>query len=127
MNSTLLDTSASKRLQNAIPTQAQELLAVEKRERERVMKEKETLQERALALEQTLASELPHEERSLAEAGMKILQEFHQKDLTSLVAQENAKTEEEAVKIKNAGLARVNGAAKKLVQDVTSGDFSSRL
>ncbi len=127
MNSTSTDSPASERLQSVLPSQAHELLMVEKRERERVEKEKETLRAHEAALEQEFASELAQEKRGSAQEGMKILQEFNQQDLTDFLKKESSETELQAEFVKNSGLAGVNTAAKTLVDAAVSQDLLSSL
>lgn len=127
MNSTLAVTSASGNLQNAFPSQAQTLLVVEQRERDRVERERESLCTNETALEQQLASELAEEERKIAQEGMKMLQEFNQHDLTELLREENHETERQAELVKNEGLAGVNKAAKILVDAALSKSLLSNL
>lgn len=127
MNSTSTVTPASERLQSALPSQAQELLTIERRERERVEREQESLRVSEAALEQELASELSQEERSIAQEGMTMLQEFNQRDLTDLLKKESAETEKQAEFVQNSGLAGVNKAAKTLVEAALSHDLLSSL
>ncbi|MBP7114465.1 MAG: hypothetical protein KBA40_03360 [Candidatus Peribacteraceae bacterium] len=127
MNSTSTDSPASERLQSVLPSQAHELLMVEKRERDRVEKEQESLRASETALEQEFATERAKEERGIAQEGMTMLQEFNQNDLTSLLKKESAETEQQAEFVKNGGLAGVNKAAKTLVDAAVSQELLSSL
>ncbi len=127
MNSTLSNTSAVARLESVLPSQAHELLEIERREHERVVREKESILARESALEAELASSLQKEERSLANDGMKSLQEFNQRDLTDFITKESAEIERQAASVKDAGLSHLNKAADVLVNAALSEDLLSHL
>lgn len=127
MNSTLSDTSARERIANTLPAQAQQLLEIERRERERVTLEKEAVRSREAALESELNSALEEEKRAAANEGMRMLQEFSQRDLVTLIKKESLETEEQAEAIKNAGLAGVHKAAQALADAALSENFLSAL
>jgi len=127
MNLTSQDSTPPQRLQSALPSQAHELLAVERRERERVSSEQESLRFRESALEKELAATFAKEEEALSQEGMQTLQQFKQHELADFLKKENLETQQQAESVQNTGLSGVNKVAQTLVSVALSNEVLSRL
>lgn len=127
MDSTSPDTSAPERLRNTLPSQAQELLRIEQRERERLEHERKSLHAREVALEQELASARKQEEETNLTQEKEELQQFKNHDLRNLLATEHRDTETRVESLKRTGEKGVKAASQSLARTALSNDFLSSL